>query len=60
MSLQFMERHPAIRICRTCSERRGSRRRQPLVELQIMKEMSEKKNDEDVKIEREKKMEKVK
>ena len=39
MSLQCMERHLAIRMCRARLEMRGSKRQQILVELQVKNEM---------------------
>ena len=55
MSLQFTELHLAIRICRTCSERRGSRRRQPLMELQYGEKLNKKENVKNAESERKKK-----
>ena len=54
MSLRFMERHPAIRICRTCLEKTGRRRRQFLMWLQEMKKMNVTEIDESVESEKEK------
>ena len=45
MSLQYTELHLAIRICRTCSERIGSRRRRPLMELQYEEKLNKKENE---------------
>ena len=58
MSLQYTELHLAIRICRTCSERIGSRRRRPLMELQYEEKLNKNEIEKNTESERKKKVKK--